>query len=175
MFASVGKRLGFSTGIFVRVNLTEKRAAFAAVTGLYPVHWVVTLNCELGEDVLEVTDWGDYGYKNKFRHPVQIPMRWLNGHYPLDFRSPQDLLTSNFVNSMKLEGFVPTKGLDRDQVLSEALYFARTLGRTTSKGYLLSRFDTGTFYEYRTINGWIPDGNESNAIKVLEHRLGDEN
>ncbi|CAN5399739.1 hypothetical protein BH20ACI2_BH20ACI2_12780 [soil metagenome] len=75
-------------------------------TGLYPLHWIFTFDGELNEGLLNVTDWTKYGYKEPFPETVQVPMRWLEGHYPLDFRSPQDLNTSNFINSMEMEGFV---------------------------------------------------------------------
>jgi hypothetical protein len=172
LFASVGKRVGFRTGIFSSIDLSSRSVVFAAATGLWPVHWVFTLGSELHKEILEVTEWTNYGYKDTFSNPVPVPMRWLEGHYPLDFRSPQDLLAYNFVHSMELEGFVPSTIEDKETLLEEALLFARTLAKRTAKGYLVSAFSTGTFYEYNEVNGWLPDGNEDAAIAVLEHRLG---
>lgn len=171
LFASVGRRIGFRTGIFNRINLTAKSAVFAIATGLYPVHWIFTLDGQLDEGILEVTAWTKYGFKESSMQPVEMPMRWLEGHYPLDFRSPQDLNTFNFVHSMEMEGLVPSTIHDKDKLLEEALFFARTLGKRTSKGYLISTFSTGTFYEHGSVNGWLPDGDGNDGIKVIEFRL----
>lgn len=171
LFASVSKRIGFRTGVFSRINLSSRTSVVAAATGLYPVHWIFTLGGELNENILDVTSWTGFGYKERFNKSLPVPMRWLEGHYPLDFRSPQDLLTSNFINSMKFEGFRPTSVIDRDRLLSEALFFARALGKLTQEGYTISEFSTGTFYEYGDINGWIENASTKVAIDVLTDRL----
>ena len=171
LFASVGRRVGFRTGIFARINLTTKSAVFTAVTGSYPLHWVFTFDGQLDEGILEVTNWTQCAYKESFTVPIDVPMRWLEGHYPLDFRSPQTLITSNFIHSMEMEGFVPSTIADKDTLLEEALFFARALGKRTGEGYLISPFSTGTFYECGQVNGWIPDGDVNAAVQILKHRL----
>lgn len=171
LFASVGRRVGFSTGIFTRINLTTKSAVFAAATGLWPIHWIFTLDGKLDEGILEVTDWTRFGYKETFTQEVEIPMRWLEGHYPLDFRSPDNLYTANFINSMKFEGFVPSADISNQEILNEALFFARTLGKLTDEGYLISSFSTGTFYEFDGLNGWLEGADAKIAKRDLERRL----
>lgn len=171
LFASAGRRRGFSTGIFTRINLTTKSAVFAAATGLWPIHWIFTFDGKLDEGILDVTDWARFGYKETLTREVGIPMRWLEGHYPLDFRSPNDLYTANFINSMRFEGFVPSGNINSQELLSEALFFARTLGKLTVEGYLLSTFSTGTFYEFEDLNGWLEGADADMAKSDLEHRL----
>ncbi len=175
MFASVGKLVGFRTGIFSQVNLADRSVVFAAATGLHPVHWIFTFDSEPHKEMLDVTDWTTRNYKESFTQDVQVPMKWLEGHYPTDFRSPQDLTTYNFIHSMELEGFIPLTINDSEKLLEEALFFARTLGKRTHEGYLISTFSTGTFYEYSDFNGWLPDGNGNDGIKVLEFRLKSAN
>lgn len=174
LFANVGRRIGFRTGIFTRINLTTKSAVFAIATGLYPIHWIFTFG-PLDEGILEVSAWTNYGYKEPFTEAVAVPMRWLEGRYPLDFRSPQDLNVFNFIHSMEMEGFVPSIIDDKDRLLEDALFFARTLGKKTREGYLISSFPTGTFYESGPVNGWLPDGDRHDGIKILEFRLKSHN
>lgn len=171
LFASVGQRIGFRTGIFNRINLSTRSAVFAVATGLYPIHWLFTLDGELDDDILEVTSWTTYGYKEPFMHAVNVPMRWLEGHYPLDFRSPQDLNAFNFVHSMEMEGFVPSVGANNEKRLEEAIFFARSLGKRTTEGHLISAFSMGTFYEHGDVNGWLPDSDARDALEVLKNRL----
>lgn len=119
-FASV-KTVGFNTGIFLRGNLKNKKIAWVVVTGLHPIHWVLVIDGEIDESLLDVTDWANYGYKEKQSKEIEIPCYWLTGKYPLDFRTPQEQYESHFLNSMSFEGFIPSEGLTRDQVIDEAV------------------------------------------------------
>ncbi len=171
LFVGVGRRIGFSTGIFSQVDLDARSVFFGAATGLYPLHWIFAFDSQPHREMLDVTEWSSYGYKERFRADIEVPIRWLVGHYPTDFRSPQDLTTFHFIHSMEFEGFVPSTSDDRDILLGEALFFARTLAKRTDKGHLISRFSTGTFYESGSVNGWLPNGNAEDARQVLESRL----
>lgn len=171
LFAGVGRRIGFQTGIFFRLDLDTRRAFVAIVTGLYPVHWIFTIGDGFKEDLTDVTDWTEYSYKQPLKDDIEIPIRWFSGHTPLDFRSPQDLLTSNFINSMKFEGFIPSPGISKEELLNEAIYFARVLGRVTPEGYVISNFECGTFYEFDGLNGWLEGATRHEAIKELEARV----
>jgi len=171
LFASVGKRIGFSTGIFSQINLTDKSVVYAAATGLYPVHWIFTFDSRPHKEMLNVTDWTSYGYNEPFRQQIQLPIRWLVGHYPTDFRSPQDINMANFIHSMRMEGFLHSNTDDKEKLLEDAFFFARTLGKRTSEGFLISKFSTGIFYEYGHLNGWIPDKGEEEAVSLIRSHL----
>jgi hypothetical protein len=171
IFVGVGRRIGFRTGIFYRCDLDTKRSYVVIATGMYPLHWIFTIGSDLPDRLLEVTEWSMYSYKQRLEKPIEIPIRWLAGHHPLDFRSPQDLYASNFINSMKFEGYVPTPNTTKEEQLAEALYFARVLGTLTREGYTITTFSSGTFYEFEHLNGWLEHGTPEDALQLLEYRL----
>lgn len=171
LFAGVGRPIGFTTGVFARADLDTRTSFVAVATGLFPLHWVFTLEGVFNEPILEVTNWAGYGYKQELDGNIDIPVKWFVGHTPLDFRSPQDVNTWHFINSMKFEGFVPSPDADRQTLLDEATCFAKVLGKTNAKGFIINRFEDGVFYDFDGINGWLRSGSPRDAIMVLEARL----
>lgn len=171
LFAGVGRPIGFATGVFARADLDTRTSFVAVATGLFPLHWVFTLEGEFNEPILEVTNWAGYGYKQELDGNIDIPFKWFVGYTPLDFRSPQDVNTWHFINSMKFEGFVPSTDVDGQTLLDEATYFAKVLGKTNAKGYNITAFEDGVFYDFDGLTGWLRNGSSNDAVMVLEARL----
>jgi hypothetical protein len=172
-FGSVA-RVGFRTGIFAHINLNSKKVMWAITVGLYPIHWVLVLSGEPDKYLLEVTNWGNFEYKQRRSLEIKMPFYWLAGKYPLDFRTPQELNEGHFLNSMRFEGFVPTEGSARERELEEAVLFARTLGSQSKEGYLLTKFSSGIYYEAPGINGWLRDSSVGQVMELISWRLRSE-
>jgi len=172
-FASI-KAVGFRTGIFSSISLNKKSVAWLVATGLHPIHWILVFDGELDKELLEVTDWANYGYKERITKKIEVPCYWLAGKYPLDFRSPQELYEGHFINSMRQEGFIPSQGVTKEQELNEAVYFARILGTVTKEGYVLTKFSSGIYYEVGDINGWMRDATVEDVYKLVNWRLNQD-
>ena len=173
VFAGIGP-IGFRTGVFFWADIVKKSGVCAAVTGFTPIHWVLVFDGDLSDQLLDVTEWSNYAFKDRCTKTVQMPCYWFVGKYPLDFRSPEELYESNFRNSMKFEGFIPTYGITKQEATTEAVFFARTLGKVTKEGYLISQFTSGVYYEAKEINGWLPSATVEDTMELIKWRLESE-
>lgn len=170
-FAIVNAGTGYRTGIFGKVKLSSKKVSFVVVTGSHPILWVLVLDGDIDEKLLDVTDWANFEYKQRKTLKVEMPCYWSVGKHPLDFRNPIELYEQVFVNRMIREGLVFSGDLDKAQELQEAIYFARVLGKTTKEGYLISKFESCIFYEFGEINGWLENATIEQTKQVIEWRL----
>lgn len=141
------------------------------MTGAHPIIWVLLLNGDIDENLLEVTDWANFNYKQRKSIKVEMPCYWSLGKYALDFRNPKDMYEQGFVNNMLREGLVLTGELDKTQELQKAIYFARALGKMTPEGFLISKFESGVFVEFGEINGWLKGGTIEDAKQFIKWRI----
>ena len=122
---------------------------------MHPILWVLVLDGDVDKKLLDVTNWANFSYQQRKTIKIEMPFYWLIGKYPIDFRTPKEVYEEGFVNRMIFEGLIfSDKDLTKEQELQEAIYFARALGKTTTEGYLISKFGKVTFYEYGEIRGW---------------------
>lgn len=83
---------GRSSGVsgVLRVHTGEARvvAEFAA----WPLGWVLSFNPLPVAAAADVTHWADHSYSERIGGPIHLPCRWATTPWPLDFRSPDQVL-----------------------------------------------------------------------------------
>ena len=172
--AVANKGAGMQTGIFATGRRSTNKYFWAVVVGLWPIHWVLVLDGELDEDLLEVTDWATLDYKDKKTQKVQIPCNWMVGKYPLDFRSPEVIKRTRFTATMRLEGLIPEPGMDKEQLFQAAISFARRRAKWTREGFLMTEFKSGTYFEVEGHQGWLPGVTRDEAREFFKTQLAKE-
>jgi hypothetical protein len=171
-YAVANEGSALRTGIGIQARLKTQKVHWVAVVGLWPIHWVLQLHGDdLGDELLDLTDWANASFKTKRSEIIRIPCHWHVGRYPLDFRSQEEFRQDHFVNLMRLEGFVPYS--DRDQELfGDAVSFARRKGKWTREGYLMTEFRSGTYFEVYGQRGWLEGLDRDKARGFVTDMLG---
>ena len=174
-FITVSEGVGFQTGIFATAKISTQKIGYGVVTGLYPVHWILLLHGDFDENLLDVSEWAQLGYRDKKSKRFQIPCHWTAGKYPLDFRSPQKIKEVSFVSHMSKVGFNPTLDISEAQRVEEAIKFARRYGRWTSEGYLMTEFPFGVYFEAYGLRDFIEDVSFDEARQIVKDFLSQQN
>lgn len=169
--AVANKGVGFRTGIFVSGRRRTNSRYWVVVVGLWPIHWVLLLDGDIDEGLLDVTEWASLGFKDRRNKRIQIPCRWSAGKMPLDPRSPEEVSRDVFIGSKRRHGFVPEQGMSKDQLFSAALSFARRRGRWTKEGYLMTEFEMGTYFEAEGNREWLEGATKDQARQLITSRL----
>jgi hypothetical protein len=172
--AVANKGVGFRTGIFASGKRSTNSRYWVVVGGLWPIHWVLLLDGDIDEELLDVTEWASLGFKDRRNRRIQIPCRWSVGRMPLDPRSREEVSRDSFIGSMRLHGFVPEQGISKDQLWGAAMSFARRRGRWTKEGYLMTEFEMGTYFEAEGSRGWLEGATKDQARQFLKSRLAKE-
>jgi hypothetical protein len=162
---------GVMTDLLASGNLSTGQVFWGAVVGLWPIHWLLTVEGEPDMQLLEVTDWANGGYKDKRTIAVRMPCHWTYAKYPLDFRTPDKFLRDGFVSRMRLEGYIPAPGEGEDPMLEGALQFARKRGTITTEGFFLKQFRHGTYAEYQGTPVWFEGRRLREVREALRERL----
>jgi hypothetical protein len=174
-YAVANEGAALRTGISVQGRLKTQKVYWLAVAGLWPVHWVLLLNGDdLDQDLVDLTEWANFGFKSKKSLTVQMPCQWSVGKYPLDFRSPDEFKKAHFVGMMRFEGFIPGTAPDNERTFNDAISFARRRGRWTREGYLMTEFRSGTYYEAYGRYGWLEGFDLANARKTVKEQLSQD-
>ncbi|MDQ3635753.1 MAG: hypothetical protein M3405_14770 [Acidobacteriota bacterium] len=162
-------KVGFNTDINCWIDLKTKKAMWFTVTGMFPVHWVMTFeNFQNNKSITDISSWADFGYKQRKTIDLSINCNWLVSKYPIDFRNPQTLRNDHFINYISKIDYINPKSND---ITEQCISFVKKYGEFDNLGFLLVQFERGIFYEYGGINGWIPEGNELQARLEIRFRL----
>jgi hypothetical protein len=172
-YAVANEGAALRTGIGLKARLSINTAHWVVVVGLWPIHWVLLLQGDplVEEEVADFTDWAGLSFKTKKNQTVRMPCQWSAGKYPLDFRSPKDLQRDHFINTMRLEGFCPSVVAHNEEMFKSALNFARTLGKRTKEGYLISQFKSGTYCEIKGQFGWFEGIERDQALAFVKSQV----
>jgi hypothetical protein len=162
---------GVRTGIFATGRISRKSHFWGVVVGLWPIHWVLILDGEPDEELLDVTHWANFSFKDRITETLKIPCHWAVGKYPLDFRSPEEIVKTRFTAMMTVEGLRRKSGQDKEQRFQDALNFARRKGERTSEGLLMSEFKNGTYFEAKGQIGWLDGLKRDEAREFLKGSL----
>jgi hypothetical protein len=164
------KGTGFQTGIFAIGRRSTRKYFWAVVVGHWPIQWVLVLDGEPEGELLEVTEWAEVDFKTRRSQTIQIPCRWAVAKYPLDFRSPEDISKTRFISMMRIEGFVPKQGMNKEQMLDSAIEYARKRSRMTSEGFIIAEFESITYFEANGNQGWLEGFSIDEAQQFLKSR-----
>lgn len=173
--AVANKGVGFRTGIFASGKRSTNSRYWVVVVGLWPIHWILVLDGDIDEELLDVTEWAILGFKERRSRRIQIPCRWSVGRMPLDPRSSEEVSRDRFIGMMRLHGFTPPQGMSKDQLFLAAISFARRRGRWTKEGYLMTEFETGIYFEAEGNRGWLEGATRDQARQLLKSQLAKEN
>jgi hypothetical protein len=173
-YATANRGSGVMTGIMANASLSTQKAFWGVVTGLWPIHWLLTLEGEPNVHLLDVTDWANEDYKTKRKMKLNMPCRWTAAKYPLDFRTPEKYWKDNFVGNMRFEGYIPEAGAGEEQMLAGAVEFARRRGTRTADGIFLRQFQTGTYAEYMDRSWWFEGRRRNEVREFIKERLAQE-
>jgi hypothetical protein len=158
----------FHTGIFATGRRSTNQMGWLVLVGGWPIHWTLVIDGDTTEELLDVTDWANFEFKYRRKARIQIPVQWSVGKYPLDFRSPWELNSDNFMGSMRLQGFIPEPGITKEQLFQAAMSFARRRGKWTKEGYLMTEFKLGTYVEAEGVRGWFEGVNKDQLRRYLK-------
>ncbi len=174
-YAVANSGSGVRTGIMASGKRSTNEYVWLVVTGLWPIHWVLVLDGEPHEALLEVTDWADAGYKARLSQKVAIPCYWTVGRYPMDFRSPDVVMRDGFTSRMRRAGMPMEPGMNADQMFRAAVSFARRRAKWTREGYLIAEFKSGAYFEAEGRRGWLDGATRDMAREYLKRKLAEIN
>lgn len=157
---------GLHTGIFSTGRIRRQTHFWAVVVGLWPIQWVLVLDGEPDEELLDVTEWSNLGFRESVNDEVRIPCHWCVGKYPFDFRSPEEFAKTRFSAMMRFEGMQSEPKMTKDELFRAAMSFARRKGKWTREGFLMTEFKYGTYYEAEGHRGWL-DGLRRDEVREL--------
>jgi hypothetical protein len=171
-YAVASEGSAIRTGVAIQGKLNKQKVRWMAVVGLWPVHWVILFHGDdLNDELLELTDWANKTFKRKETTTLTIPCYWVVGKYPLDFRSPQEFEMDHFIGMMRWEGFVPDESANREERFRSAVRFARVKGKWTKEGYLMTDFQSGTYFEAYGRWGWLEGFSHDQARDAVNQML----
>ena len=118
-------------------------------------------------------------FKDKRNLSINIPCRWVRAKYPLDFRSQEEIDKTRFRSVMKMEGFTPQPGMNKDEMFEAAAEFARNRGTRTPEGFIIAVFDSIIYFEVDEYHGWLENSSFDQVHELLKRRfqpkeLGDQ-
>jgi len=163
---------GVRTGIFATGRTSRQSHFWGVVVGLWPIHWVLILDGEPDEELLDVTHWANFNFKDRITESLKIPCHWAVGKYPLDFRSPEEIAKTRFSALMTVEGLRRSSNMDKDELFDEAVNFAHRSGKSTEEGFLLTEFRRGTYFEAEGRIGWLEGMKRDQAREFLKAQVG---
>jgi hypothetical protein len=172
-YAVANSGSGVRTGIMASGKRSTNKYVWLVVVGLWPIHWVLVLDGEPHEELLDVTDWADVGYKVRRGQMVTIPCYWTVGRYPMDFRPPGEVMRDGFTSRMRRAGLPLEPGMDKDEMFRAAVSFARRRAKWTREGYLMAEFKSGVYFEAEGRRGWLEGITRDEAREVLKRKLAE--
>jgi hypothetical protein len=161
------KGAGFQTGIFATGRRSTNKCYWAVVVGLWPLLWVLVLDGEPEEGLLEVTDWAKLDFRSKRSQIIQIPCRWVVAKYPLDFRSPEEVNKTRFISLMSIEGFIPQHQVNKEQMFRSATEYARQRGKAITEGVIMAEFESGIYVEVNGRPNWLEGFSRDEVQQLL--------
>jgi hypothetical protein len=171
-YAVANEGAALRTGVAVQGRLKTQQVRWLAVVGLWPIHWVILFHGDdLDDELLDLTDWSNKKFKRRETKTVTIPCHWVVGKYPLDFRSPSEYDRDHFIVMMQFEGFVPHEAPNREERFRNAISFARVRGKWTREGYLMTAFQSGTYFEAYGRWGWLEGFSHDQARDAVKQMI----